>query len=309
MKIVDAHHHIWRQTDLPWLLGPTQPRIFGPYDAIKRDYPIGEYLRDIEGTGAEASVYVQANWAPNWFADEVAWVSEQARRTGWPHGIVGYCDMLQKDARRDLDKLARFPLMRSVRQQLHWHKNPLYRFARSPDLARNPALHRNVAALADYGWSFDLQIFPEQTDAALTLVDACPGVDFILQHAGMLEDTSDAGRDFWRRRMSELARRPNVYAKLSGFGTFLIMGVVGLLVASIVNIFMQSGPLDLVISALGVLIFAGLTAYDTQKIKSMYSYVAGSDMVGKTVVMGALQLYLDFINMFMFLLRLFGSRD
>ena len=96
---------------------------------------------------------------------------------------------------------------------------------------------------------------------------------------------------------------------LSGFGTFLIMGVVGLLVASIVNIFMQSGPFQLVISALGVLIFAGLTAYDTQKIKSMYSYVAGSDMVGKTVVMGALQLYLDFINMFMFLLRLFGSRD
>lgn len=221
MKIVDAHHHIWRQTDLPWLLGPTQPRIFGPYDAIKRDYPIGEYLRDIEGTGVEASVYVQANWAPNWFADEVAWVSEQARRTGWPHGIVGYCDMLQKDARRDLDKLARFPVMRGVRQQLHWHKNPLYRFARSPDLARNPVLHRNVAALADYGWSFDLQIFPEQTDAALTLVDVCPRVDFILQHAGMLEDTSDAGRDFWRRRMSELARRPNVYAKLSAFGTFL----------------------------------------------------------------------------------------
>ncbi len=96
---------------------------------------------------------------------------------------------------------------------------------------------------------------------------------------------------------------------LSGFGTFLIMGVVGLLVASIVNIFLQSGPFQLVISALGVLIFAGLTAYDTQKIKSMYSYVAGSEMVGKSVVMGALQLYLDFINMFMFLLRLFGSRD
>ena len=56
MKIVDAHHHIWRQTDLPWLLGPTQPRIFGPYDAIKRDYPIAEYQRDIDGTGVEASV-------------------------------------------------------------------------------------------------------------------------------------------------------------------------------------------------------------------------------------------------------------
>lgn len=96
---------------------------------------------------------------------------------------------------------------------------------------------------------------------------------------------------------------------LSGFGTFLIMGVVGLLVASIINIFMQSGPFQLVISALGVLIFAGLTAYDTQKIKSMYSYVSGTEMVGKSVVMGALQLYLDFINMFVFLLRMFGSRD
>lgn len=221
MRIVDAHHHIWRQTDLPWLLGPTQPRIFGPYDAIKRDYPIGEYLRDIEGTGVEASVYVQANWAPNWFADEVAWVSEQAARAGWPHAIVGYCDMLQKDARRDLDKLARFPLLRGIRQQLHWHRNPLYRFAKAPDLARHPALHRNVAALADYGWSFDLQIFTGQTDAALTLVDACPRVDFILQHAGMLEDTSSEGRSAWRRHMGTLAERPNVYAKLSAFGTFI----------------------------------------------------------------------------------------
>ncbi len=95
---------------------------------------------------------------------------------------------------------------------------------------------------------------------------------------------------------------------LSGFGTFLIMGVVGLIVASIVNLFLQSGPLSLAISAIGVLLFAGLTAYDTQKIKSMYSYVAGTDMMGKAVVMGALTLYLDFINMFLFLLRLFGSQ-
>ncbi len=95
---------------------------------------------------------------------------------------------------------------------------------------------------------------------------------------------------------------------LSGLGTFLIMGVVGLIVASIVNLFLNSWPLTLAISAFGVLLFAGLTAYDTQKIKSMYSYVAGTDMQGKAVVMGALTLYLDFINMFLFLLRLFGSQ-
>ncbi|EXS68457.1 Bax inhibitor-1/YccA family protein [Sphingobium sp. Ant17] len=97
---------------------------------------------------------------------------------------------------------------------------------------------------------------------------------------------------------------------LSGFGTFLIMGVVGLFVAMLINLFLQSSVMDLVISGVGVLLFAGLTAYDTQKIKSIYAHVAGTDMMGKTVIMGALNLYLDFINMFLFLLRFMGgSRD
>ena len=96
---------------------------------------------------------------------------------------------------------------------------------------------------------------------------------------------------------------------LSGFGTFLIMGVVGLLVAMIINLFLRSPAMYYAISAIGVLLFAGLTAYDTQKIKSMYAYVAGTDMMGKTAIMGALNLYLDFINMFQFLLSFMGSRE
>jgi FtsH-binding integral membrane protein len=95
---------------------------------------------------------------------------------------------------------------------------------------------------------------------------------------------------------------------LSGFGTFLIMGVVGLLVAMVINMFLHSPAMQLAISAIGVLLFAGLTAYDTQKIKSMYAYVQGSDMVAKSAVMGALTLYLDFINMFQFMLSFMGNR-
>ena len=95
---------------------------------------------------------------------------------------------------------------------------------------------------------------------------------------------------------------------LSGLGTFLIMGVVGLLVAMLINIFLQSTAMALAISVIGVLLFAGLTAYDTQRIKSLYFYVQGTDMLGKTVIMGALTLYLDFINMFQFLLSLMGDR-
>ena len=95
---------------------------------------------------------------------------------------------------------------------------------------------------------------------------------------------------------------------LSGIGTFLIMGVVGLIVAMLINMFLQSSAMALAISAIGVLLFAGLTAYDTQRIKSMYAYVQGTDMAGKTVIMGALTLYLDFINMFQFLLSFMGNR-
>ena len=96
---------------------------------------------------------------------------------------------------------------------------------------------------------------------------------------------------------------------LSGFGSFLIMGVVGLIVAMLLNLWLKSTVMGYAISAIGVLIFAGLTAYDTQRIKSMYAYVAGTDMVGKTVIMGALSLYLDFINMFQFLLSFMGNRN
>jgi FtsH-binding integral membrane protein len=86
------------------------------------------------------------------------------------------------------------------------------------------------------------------------------------------------------------------------------MGLIGLIIASIINIFLQSPGLYWAISALGVLIFAGLTAYDTQKLKEQYVYVRGTDMAGKAVVMGALNLYLDFINMFLYLLRFLGDR-
>ena len=96
---------------------------------------------------------------------------------------------------------------------------------------------------------------------------------------------------------------------LSGFGTFLIMGVVGLLVAMVVNIFLQSSTMALVIAAIGVLVFAGLTAYDTQKLKMMYAHVAGTEMMGKVMILGALNLYLDFVNMFQFLLMFLGNRD
>ena len=99
---------------------------------------------------------------------------------------------------------------------------------------------------------------------------------------------------------------------ISGWGTFLIMGVIGLIVASIVNIFLGSPAIAFAVSVLGVLIFAGLTAYDTQKIKVDYlqhAHAMDSEWLQKSAIMGALNLYMDFINLFMFLLQFLGNRE
>jgi FtsH-binding integral membrane protein len=95
---------------------------------------------------------------------------------------------------------------------------------------------------------------------------------------------------------------------LSGFGSFLVMGLIGLIIASVVNMFLHSSAMMFIISVLGVLIFAGLTAYDTQQIKDMYFEGDGTDTAAKKSIMGALRLYLDFLNMFLMLLQLFGDR-
>jgi len=99
---------------------------------------------------------------------------------------------------------------------------------------------------------------------------------------------------------------------ISGWGSFLIMGVIGLIVAMIVNIFLASSALAFAISIIGILIFAGLTAYDTQNIKNTYvqmAYAGDSEWLGKAAIMGALSLYLDFINMFILMLQLLGNRN
>jgi uncharacterized protein len=99
---------------------------------------------------------------------------------------------------------------------------------------------------------------------------------------------------------------------LSGWGTFLIMGVIGLIVAMVINLFIASAALQFAVSVIGVLIFAGLTAYDTQRLKNEYLMMRGTDgeaYLGKAAILGALSLYINFINMFMFLLQFLGQRD
>jgi predicted TIM-barrel fold metal-dependent hydrolase len=221
IPIIDAHHHIWRQADLPWLQGPMVARIFGPYEPIRRDYPIAEYLADIKSSNVVGSVYVQTNWAKDRALEEAAWVQSVADTEGWPHAIVGYADLLDDSAPQTLKALAKIPRVRGIRMQLHWHENPLYRFAAAPDMMNGALFRKNFAHVAGNNLSFDLQVFTSQMRDAANLAAAFPGVTFVLQHAGMLEDKSTEGRASWREGMKRLAGQPNIVTKLSGLGTFI----------------------------------------------------------------------------------------
>ena len=218
--VVDAHHHIWRQADLAWLQGPPQPRIFGAYAAIRRDYPIEEYMAEASAAGVVGSVYVQTNWPAGREEEEVAWVQSVADRHGFPHAIVGYADLAAPAVGATLDRMSKHPRLRGIRQQLHWHETPLYRFAARPDLMDDPAWRRGLGEVARRGLLFELQVFAGQLEGAARLVRDFPHVTFVLMHAGMLEDRAPEGWARWRAGMRALAAAPNVHVKLSGLGTF-----------------------------------------------------------------------------------------
>jgi predicted TIM-barrel fold metal-dependent hydrolase len=218
--IIDAHHHIWRLADLPWLAGPPVPRIFGDYAALRRDYAIDEFVGTVRPQGVVKSVYVQVNVAPKAEIDEIAWVQSVADAHGFPHAIVGYADLAARDLAATLNRAQAYANLRGIRQQLHWHETPRYRFASRPDLMNDAAWRAGLHQLEQRGLLFELQVFAGQMDNAAALARDFPGVTFVLQHAGMLEDRSPDGWARWRRGMMALAACPNVVTKLSGLGTF-----------------------------------------------------------------------------------------
>ncbi len=218
-ELVDSHHHVWRMQDLPWLAGEIVPRIFGPYEPIQRDYPAAEYAAEATASGVTSAVYVQANWPLDRSVDEVRWLSEVHADTGWPMAVVGSADLFDEGATAVMrEQAALTPLMRGTRLQLHWHEHPPYRFATGPDRMNDPVFRRNIAALADLGWLFELQVFAPQMRDAAKLVADFPDTTFVLVHAGMLENSDVQG---WATGMSMLAAEPNVVVKLTGQGTFV----------------------------------------------------------------------------------------
>jgi len=218
LDIVDAHHHVCDLThSYPWLEGPVEPfRYHGDDRPIRRSYLIDDYLRDFDGLRLVGSIHIENGAAdPLW---ETMWVDTVRSSRGLPSALVAKVDLLASDARAKLAQQASFEAVHGVRDILNWHPDPTFTHRDRNDLMTDAHWLDGFCALAEYGLSFDLQVYPQQLPDAAKLAADHPDIRIILDHAGMPigRDPDSVGE--WRKGMTELARRPNVVTKISGLG-------------------------------------------------------------------------------------------
>ena len=223
IEITDAHHHLWSLTEgnYPWLSQGNVVRVTGDYSAIRKDYLLEDFRRDIGSLKVTRSVHVEAGHERSECVRETAWLQSVANRSdsgGIPQAFVAYCDLSRDDALSTLDEHLAAPNMRGIRQMLH---EPLLDSPRTkPFLYDNPLWRKNLGALAPLGLSFDLQVLPSQFDDALALCAENADLAIALCHTGMPSRQDEEGLAIWRRGLRRLAELPNVHIKISGLGMF-----------------------------------------------------------------------------------------
>jgi predicted TIM-barrel fold metal-dependent hydrolase len=215
---IDAHHHLWDLTanHYPWLAGPPVEAHFGPYDKIRKNYLVEDYLNDIQGQGIIKSVHVEAGSDALDPVKETRWLQRQADTHGFPHGIVAYADLAADNVGGVLEAHCRSPNVRGIRMMMRrpgeLRRGPLT----SGSPMTDPAWRRGFKMLGEMGLTFDLQAPPPLMAEAADLAAAFPEAQLVLTHAGLPLDRTPDGMEAWRKGMRLLAERPNVVVKVSG---------------------------------------------------------------------------------------------
>jgi predicted TIM-barrel fold metal-dependent hydrolase len=193
-------------------------RGWGDLRSLQRNYLVADLLADAAGLGLEKSVHVQANFDPENPVAETEWLEKVANADGFPHAIVAFADFSSDGIQPLLDAhAAASPRMRGVRQVLNRHADP--KLNRAPeDYLGDERWQRNLGLLDRYGWSFDAQVYHQQMPALAKLAARYPGLQLVLDHAGMPVERDEAGLEGWRAGMRQLAACPNVAVKLCGYG-------------------------------------------------------------------------------------------
>jgi len=224
LDVIDAHHHLCHLSaaSYPWLEGPQVVRYHGDDFPLRRDYLIDDYKADAAGLDAldarlVGSVHVENGAAePLW---ESGWIDAVIAKNDIPSVQVVKVDLTSPTARTQLTAHAAFPSVRGVRDILNWHPDPALTHRQRADLITDPAWLAGFAALREFGFSFDLQVFPAQLRQAAALAADHGDIPIVLDHAGMPIERDPGALDEWKRDLTTLAAEPNTTVKISALGT------------------------------------------------------------------------------------------
>ena len=219
---LDAHHHLWdlSAVSYPWLEARGVRRFFGDPTPIQRNYPVEEFRRDAEAVGVTASIHVQAGTP--FGLEEARWVQSVHDGPGqgrFPAAQVAQCDLAADDVEAQLDALAALPSVRGIRQIVGRSAEEDLKTG-TGSLLDDPAFQSGLGLVAARGWSFDLQLLPEQMAAMARLLERVPDLRIALCHVGSPHDRSPEGLKYWASQLSLLSANPNMVCKLSGLGMF-----------------------------------------------------------------------------------------
>jgi predicted TIM-barrel fold metal-dependent hydrolase len=224
LDVIDAHHHLCHLSaaSYPWLEGPRVVRYHGDDFPLRRDYLLDDYRADaagLEPLGARlaGSVHVENGAAdPLW---ESRWIDTIVAENDIPSVQVVKVDLASPAAQDLLTAHAALPSVRGVRDILNWHPNPVFTHRDRPDLITDPTWLAGFAALRDFGFSFDLQVFPAQLRQAAALAADHGDIPIVLDHAGMPIERDPSALDRWKRDLAAVAAQPNTTVKVSALGT------------------------------------------------------------------------------------------
>jgi predicted TIM-barrel fold metal-dependent hydrolase len=224
LDVIDAHHHLCHLSaaSYPWLEGPYVARYHGDDLPLRRDYLLSDYRADaagLEALGARlaGSVHVENGAAdPLW---ESRWIDTVIAENDTPTVQVVKVDLTSPTARKQLTAHAALPSVRGVRDILNWHPDPVFSHRERADLITDPAWLAGFAALREFGFSFDLQVFPGQLGQAATLAADHGDIPIVLDHAGMPIERDPSALDRWKRDLAAVAAEANTTVKISALGT------------------------------------------------------------------------------------------
>jgi len=220
-QIVDAHHHFWdlSRNNYPWLSSPALiPFRYGDYSALKRNYLPHDYAKDTTAHRIVASVHIEADHDHADPLRETLWLENVRAVHGLPSVCVAFAALDAENVDEVLSAQASRPLVRGIRHKLPIARSPADAVRNAPGSLDDPHWRRGFALLNDYGLSFDLQTAWWHMDAAADLADDFPETRIVINHSGLPADRSPEGLAGWRKAMELVARKANVFVKISGLG-------------------------------------------------------------------------------------------